>query len=135
MVEYVRSCRVAPASHVCARLLIEPPGRQSKLISDSTRLFQNNAMRLEDSVNITCRPAPTIGHRHSRATDHINVGYDAARDKLVTKQPERFLDRRPVKKRASLAHATSSSSGATYTPRRRNAAGREPERQPERHEC
>lgn len=123
MVEYMRSCWIAPASYICARLLIKPPRGQPKLTSDSTRLLQNNAMRLKDSVNVTCRPAPVIGHRHSRAADHIDIGYDTSRDKLVTKQAERFLNRRSVKKRTSLAPATSSSSGATYTPRRRKAAG------------
>src|SRR5262249_57341398 len=60
---------------------------------------------------------------HRRATENIDVGNDTTPCQPIPEPPERLFDRLAIKKRIVETHATSSSWAATYTPRRRNAAG------------
>src|ERR1039457_7537650 len=57
------------------------------------------------------------------APPKMYVRNDAAAHQTITEPTEGILNRSAVKQRIALGHATSSSCGATYTPRRLNAAG------------
>jgi hypothetical protein len=80
-------------------------------------------MRLKHGINVASRPARVVGQRHGRATDYVDIRDHTASREAVTQSAESFLDGRTIEQRTRLAHATFSSSGATYTPRRRKAAG------------
>jgi hypothetical protein len=80
-------------------------------------------VRLEHRIDGSRRPARVIGQCHGRTTEDVYVRNDAAAHQTITEPTEGILNRSAVKQRIGLGHATSSSCGATYTPRRLNAAG------------
>src|ERR1039457_3418994 len=57
------------------------------------------------------------------APPKMYVRNDAAAHQTITEPTEGILNRSAVKQGIGLGHATSSSCGASYTPRRLNAAG------------
>ena len=80
-------------------------------------------MRLKDSIDIASRPTGVISQRHHRATEDVEIRDNAAAGQPVAEPTEGMLDCRPIEQWLISTHATPNSWAATYTPRRRNAAG------------
>ena len=64
-----------------------------------------------------------VGQSHGGTAKDVDVRYDAAARETIAEPAESILNGGSVKQRIRLCHATPSSCGARYTPRRRNAAG------------
>jgi hypothetical protein len=86
-------------------------------------LVDYDAMRLEDRVDVSGCPSRVISQSHRCAAYDINIRDDTAAHQAITEPSERILDSSSVEERIAFTHATSSSCGATKTPRLRNAAG------------
>lgn len=80
-------------------------------------------MRLKDSIDIASRPTGIVSQRHRRTTEDIDIPDNAAAGQPVAEPTESILNGGPIEQRIIGAHATPNSWAATYTPRRRNAAG------------
>src|SRR5206468_3797204 len=87
------------------------------------RLFEHDAVGLEDGIDVAGRPAGVVGECHGGAAKDVDICDDAAALETIAQPLESVLNRGPIEQRVRYGHATSSSCGATYTPRRRNAAG------------
>jgi hypothetical protein len=123
MVEHARGVGVTARCDVDAGLLVEPPLRQAELVSDGSGLVEHHTVRSKYGVDVAGRPPSVVCEGHRRTAEHIEVGDNPTASQTVAEPTERILDGRPVEQRIIGAHATSSSCAATYTPRRRNAAG------------
>src|SRR5262249_11683588 len=80
-------------------------------------------MGFEDRIDVACGPPCIIGKSHGRSPDDVHVRRHATAGKSIAKPPEGLFDCRTIQHRRGLGHATSSSCGATNTPRRRKATG------------
>lgn len=94
----------------------------------SACLVQHDAVRLEHRIDIAGRPAGVVRQRHRRAAprraaENVQVSDHASPNQAVAESAERVLDHCTVEEWVVCTHATSSSWGAMYTPRLRNAAG------------
>jgi len=123
VIEDPRRPGVAARGNVRTGLLVQPPVRQAEFARDLPSLLQHHPMWLEDGVDVAGRSAGVIRQRHSRPAEDVDVGDDASPCQSITESAKGILDHRPVQQRIVAAHATPNSCGATYTPRRRKAAG------------
>src|SRR5262245_60905926 len=123
MVKDLRCVGVLAACDICAGLLVEPPTRQPEFGGCRPRFLQHDAVGLENRVDVARSPTRVIGKRHRRTAEDVQVCHDSPAGQALAEPAEGILDGATVKERVVSAHATSSSCAATYTPRRRKAAG------------
>ena len=76
-------------------------------ITDGQLEVADDAVRLEQGVDIAGGAAGVIGQGHRGPAEYVNVGYHAALGQPVAEPPEDLLDPRAVKDRADIAHAAS----------------------------
>src|SRR5262249_10521973 len=74
-------------------------------------------------INIAGGSPRVVGQGHGRTTENVYVSDQTTPRQAIAQPPKSPLYCLSIKKRVNDAHATSNSWAATYTPRRRNAAG------------
>ena len=112
------SCRMSSASRgrggrVPARrdigtgLLVQPPTRQVELGSHRQCFLENDAVRLEEGIDVTSGPARVVCKGHCSTAEHLEVCHHAAPGKPVAQTAVRLLDGRAVEQWRGIAHAAS----------------------------
>jgi len=103
VIEDPRRTGVAARGNVRTGLHVQPPVRRAEFARDLPSLLRTTPCGLKTaSMSRVARRAPCPS---------------------ITASAKGILDHRPVQQRIVAAHATPNSCGATYTPRRRKAAG------------
>ncbi len=107
MVEYPGGGRVPAGCDIGAGLLVQPPIWQAEFGGHRVGFLKDNAVGLEEGVDVTGGPARVVGKSHRGATEHVEVCDHAAPGKPVAEAAECLLDARAVEQRRGTAHAAS----------------------------
>lgn len=77
VVEHAAFAEVVLAGDVDAGLLVQPPGRQPQVVSDSPGLFQDDSVRQEPGIDIAGDAGGVVGQGHDRAAHNEHICDDA----------------------------------------------------------
>ena len=98
MIEHPALTGIFFPGDINARLLVEPPERESEILGNLAGFFQHNSVRHEHGVDITSHASSIVGQGHGGATHNEYIGNDTPADKAVPKGGEGSLDLCPAKK-------------------------------------
>ncbi len=89
MIEYAWRRVIATWRDVDTGLLVEPPFWQAKFVGYFLRCLEHHSMRMENRINVPCRPPGIVGKGHCGTADDVDIGDHAASSKPVPEQAER----------------------------------------------
>jgi hypothetical protein len=107
VVEHPGGRRVPVRCDIGTGLLVQPPAGQAELGCYGQCFLKDDAMRLEEGIDVPGSPARVVRKGHRGATEHIEVCHHATPGQPVAKTAEGLLDARAVEQRRGIAHAAS----------------------------
>ena len=110
MVKNAAFPRVILSGDIDGGLLVQPPGRQPKVIGDSPGLFQDDPVWNEPRIDIPGHAGGIISQGHGSTAHDEYVRHDTPAGKTLAQGSESLLQFCPAKEDiVSLAHAASRS--------------------------
>jgi len=107
MVKYPGGRRIPARSDIGRGLLIQPPPGQAQLCGHGQCFLKDDAMRLEQGIDVTGGPARVVRKGHRSTAEHVEVSHHAASCKPVAEAAESVFDARAVEEGRRIAHAAS----------------------------
>ena len=96
MVEYPGGRRIPARGDIRTGLLVQPPARQAEFGSNCQCLLKNDAVRLEEGIDVASGPPRVVRKGHRCATEHVEVCHHPASGKPVAETAERLLNARAI---------------------------------------